>query len=98
MIEQELEECQPVRLNPRSAEIIEKKDDFCRNVVDRLMREVKDREFRRQQMIENQEVHDRQVLTFKPDINPVSIGLTEALREDFLQRQQTLAEDLRNKM
>lgn len=51
LIEQELEECQPHRLNTKSAEIIEQKEGFCRNVVERLMREVKEREFRRQQLI-----------------------------------------------
>lgn len=37
-------------------------------------------------------------MTFKPDINPVSLGMTEALKEDFLKRQQILAEELRQKM
>lgn len=50
--------------------------------------------------MENYEAKQMQQLTFTPEINPVSLELTESVsfKEDFVKRQEQLTAELKLKM
>ena len=79
-------------MNHRSREINEERDDLKKNVLDRLMGYMKERNDKLQGLVEKREQEERSECPFQPTVNHAS---EPTILEDFLSRQEEQAEKAR---
>ena len=91
--EEDNEKLAQFTVNEESEKILQQKENFNRNVVDRLMSYMRETEYKNRARQQEKEARLGE-MTFTPEINPLTVALPG---EDFLQRQQILAEESREK-